>query len=55
MALNGNLYLFQYLYEKINILTSIDINIIDCEESTPLILAIKNKRKDFVKYLLSLP
>ena len=27
----------------------------DNEESTPLVLAIKNKRKDVFKYLLSLP
>jgi len=33
----------------------LDINRTDSDESTPFILSIRNKRKDFVKYLLTLP
>jgi len=33
----------------------IDLNQLDSDDSTPFILAIRNKRKDVVKYLLTLP
>ncbi len=53
MALHGHLYLFQDICEQLG--DYIDINKIDEDESTPFLVAIKNKRKEFVKYMLSLP
>ncbi|CDW80864.1 leucine rich repeat family protein [Stylonychia lemnae] len=55
LALNGNQHIFQELYSNLNNITRVDINQLDEEESTPLLLAIKNKRKDFVKYLCKQP
>jgi len=33
----------------------LDYNQLDEDESTPFILAIRNKRKDLVKFMLTLP
>jgi len=54
LSLNGSLYLLRYLYEKLIPQCQIDLNSVDIEVSTPLVLAIKNKRKEVFKYLLSL-
>ena len=54
MALNGQLYLFQDLMTNFSEVF-FDINKLDLDDSTPFILAIRNKRKDFVKALLKYP
>eukprot|EP00347_Sterkiella_histriomuscorum_P006112 403354021 len=54
LALNGSLFLFHELYELLKNICKIDLNQLDEEDSTPLLLAIKNKRKDFIKHLLTL-
>lgn len=53
MAMNGHLYLMEYLTQNFNHLY-FDLNKADAEESTPFLLTIRNKRKDFCKYLMSL-
>ena len=53
MAMNCHLYLFQDLICNYGHLY-LDINRADLDESTPFLLAIRNKRKDFFKYLMSL-
>ena len=51
MAINGHLSYFQ---EVLNLCPNLDINKQDEEDSTPFLLAIKNKKTDFVKYMMTL-
>jgi hypothetical protein len=51
-AVNGHLYLFKELMVYCEY---IDVNAEDSEKSTPFILAMKNKRHDTIKHILSLP
>ena len=57
LALNGHLYLLKATISVLGINrkhTSLDVNATDEDNSTALILAMKQKRFDFVKYLLRL-
>ena len=51
MAINGHLTFFQEIF---NLCPNLDINKQDEDDSTPFLLAIKNKRTDFLKYMMTL-
>jgi hypothetical protein len=51
MALNGHIHLMKSVHSKFR---DLDLNQKDSEGTTLFLLAIKNKRKDFIKYLMSL-
>jgi ankyrin repeat protein len=53
MAVNGHLYLLNDVFQFSG--DTIDMNKEDSEGSTAFILAIKNKRIEFVKFLLANP
>jgi hypothetical protein len=57
MGLNGHLYLLKATIAALGMQrnTSLNINKPDEDNSTVLVLAIKQKRFEFVKYLLRLP
>ena len=58
LALQGHLYLLKASIAVLGINrpeTSLDLNACDEDNSTALLLAMKQKRYDFVKYLLRLP
>jgi ankyrin repeat protein len=58
MGLNGHIYLFQASIAVLGMkrsLTSFNINKTDEENSTTLVVALRQKKFDFVKYLLRLP
>ena len=58
LGLNGHLYLLKASIAVLGINrpeTSLDLNAVDDDNSTALLLAMKQKRFDLVKYLLRLP
>ena len=58
LATNGHLYLLKATVSVLGMNrseTSLDVNALDEDSSTALVLAMKQKRFEFVKYLLRLP
>ena len=58
LATNGHLYLLKATVAVLGMNrkeTSLDVNALDEDSSTALVLAMKQKRFEFVKYLLRLP
>lgn len=58
LAVNGHLYLLKTSIAVLGInrpATSVDLNALDEDNSTALLLAMKQKRFELVKYLLRLP
>ena len=58
LAISGHLYLLKSAVAVLGMNrphTSLDVNALDEDKSTALVLALKQKRFEFVKYLLRLP
>ena len=58
LAINGHLYLLKATIAVLGMNrshTSLDINSLDEDKSCALILALKQKRSDFVRHLLKMP